>query len=236
MHGPFVISHAACKGYAPENTLLGVRQAIELGADGIEIDVHASRDGVPVLIHDDTVDRTTDGSGAVSQMALTQLRKLDAGNGERIPTLAEALDLTRGRVLLVIEVKQAGIEEQVLRVVRDQQAVSDCVVHSFNPQIVSRFRALEPTLPAALLTPGLDAADWDPLFALALSLNAQGISVFFQKVNADLVRRAHLRKLSFYAWTVNEPDDMRRLRDCGVDAITTDYPDLLRGVLKSDSR
>ncbi|MGB6837413.1 MAG: glycerophosphodiester phosphodiesterase family protein [Dehalococcoidia bacterium] len=231
MHRPFVISHAACKGHTPENTLLGVRRAIELGADGIEIDVHASRDGVPVLIHDDTVDRTTDGSGAVSQMTLARLQKLDAGDGERVPTLAETLDLTRGRVLLVMEVKQAGIERRVLRIVRDQKALNDCVVHSFNPQVVGRFRALEPALPAALLTAGLGVADWDQLFAFALSLNAQGLSVLFGKVDAELVRRAHRRKLTFYTWTVNEIDDMRRMRDCGVDAITTDYPDRLRTAL-----
>lgn len=230
MHSPFVISHAACRGHAPENTLRGVRRAIELGADGIEIDVHASRDGVPVLIHDDTLDRTTNGSGRVSEMTLTQLRKLDAG-GERIPTLAETLDLTQGHALLVIEVKQAGIEEQVLRVVRDQTAVDDCVIHSFNPQVVGRFRTLAPTLPAALLTDGREVADWGQLFSFALSMNAQGISAFFAKVDAELVRRAHLRKLSFYTWTVNEPDDMRRMRDCGVDAITTDYPDRLREAL-----
>jgi glycerophosphoryl diester phosphodiesterase len=236
MHRPFVISHAACKGHAPENTLLGVRRAIELSADGIEIDVHASRDGVPVLIHDDTVDRTTDGTGAVSQMTLDELRGLDAGDGERVPTLAETLDLTRGRCLLVMEVKQAAIEEQVLRVVRDQRALGDCVVHSFNPQVVGRFRALEPTLPAALLTAGLNITDWNELFALALSLNAQGISVLFGKVDANLVRRAHLRKLSVYTWTVDEADDMRRMRDCGVDAITTDYPDRLQAALEAESR
>ena len=231
MHRPFVISHAACKGHAPENTLLGVRKAIELGADGIEIDVYASRDGVPVLIHDETVDRTTNGSGPVSEMSMAELRKLDAGGGERIPALAEVLEVTKDRALLVIEVKQAGIEEQVLRVVRELGALNDCVVHSFNPQVVSRFRAAEPALPAALLIGAVDVTDWGQLFSFALSLNAQGISVFFPMVDAGLVWRAHLRKLSFYTWTVNEADEMGRLRDCGVDAITTDYPDRLREAL-----
>lgn len=232
MHRPFVISHAACKGHAPENTLLGVRKAIELGADGMEIDVHASRDGVPVLIHDDTVDRTTDGSGTVSQMTLARLQRLDAGDGERIPTLAETIDLTRGHILLVMEVKQAGIEERVLQVVRDKKALNDCVVHSFDPRVVGRFRTLEPAMPAALLTAGLDVADWDQLFAAALSLNAQGLSVLFPKVDAELVRRAHRRKLSFFTWTVNEIDDMKRMRDYDVDAIITDYPDRLRTALE----
>jgi len=91
-------------------------------------------------------------------------------------------------------------------------------------------------MPAALLTSGLDAADWGQLFTFALCLNAQGVSIFFPKVDADLVRRAHLRKLSFYTWTVDEVQDMRRLRDCGVDAIITDYPDRLRQALEAASR
>jgi len=237
---PFVIAHAACKGHAPENTLAGLRAALELGADGIEVDVRTTADGVPVLLHDPTVDRTTDGHGDVTKMALADVKTLDAGArqfegrfaGEAVPSLAEALDLTRGRALTVLEIKQLDIEEQVLRVVRDLGAVSDCVVHSSLPQVVARCRALEPSLPAALLTTAADVTDWAPLFALALSLNAQGISVLFSRVDADVVRQAHLRKLTFYAWTVNEADDMRRLRESGVDAITTDYPDRLRAALR----
>ena len=237
---PFVIAHAACKGHAPENTLAGLRAALELGADGIEVDVHCTADGVPVLLHDPTVDRTTNGHGEVTKMTLAQVKRLDAGTrqfegrftGEPVPTLAEALDLTRGRALMVLEIKQLDIEEQVLRVMRDLGAVNDCVVHSFLPQVVARCRALEPTLPAALLTNATDVTDWAPLFAFALSLNAQGVSVFYPRVDADVVRQAHLRKLSLYTWTVNEVEDMRRLRDCGVDAITTDYPDRLRTALR----
>ena len=243
---PFVIAHAACKGHAPENTLAGLRAALELGADGMEVDVHATADGVPVLMHDSTVDRTTDGQGEVSGMTLAQVKELDAGArqadapsgfegrfaGERVPTLAEALELTRGRALMVLEVKQLGIEEQVLRVVRDLDAVNDCAVHSFLPQVVARYRALEPSLPAALLTNAMDVTDWASLFAFALSLNAQGVSVFYPRADADVVRQAHLRKLSFYTWTVNEVEDMRRLREYGVDAITTDYPDRLLAALQ----
>lgn len=233
---PFVIAHAACKGHAPENTLAGLRAALDLGADGMEIDVQATADGVPVLLHDATVDRTTDGQGEVSKLTLAEVKRLDAGArqfegrfaGEPVPTLAEALDLTRGRALMVLEVKQPDIEEQVLRVVRDLDAVNDCVVHSFLPQVVARCRALEPSLPAALLTSAADMTEWAPLFAFALSLNAQGVSVFYPRVDAAVVRQAHLRKLSLYTWTVNEMEDMRRLRDFGVDAITTDYPDRLR--------
>jgi len=236
---PFVIAHAACKGHAPENTLAGLRAALDLGADGIEVDVHATADGVPVLLHDSTVDRTTDSQGDVRKMSLAKVKKLDAGArqfegrfaGEPVPTLAEALDLTRGRALMILEIKQPDIEEQVLRVVRDLGAVGDCAVHSFLPRVVARYRALEPSMPAALLTNAVDVTDWARLFAFALSLNAQAVSVFYPPVDESVVRRAHLRKLSFYTWTVNELDDMRRLWGYGVDAITTDYPDRLRAVL-----
>ena len=234
---PLVISHAACKGHAPENTLAGITTALELGADGIEIDVQASADGVPVLMHDPTVDRTTDGSGEVSHLTLAELRRLDAGprrfegrfRGEKIPTLAEALDVARARALLVIEVKQPEIEEALLKVVRDLDALDGCVVHSFFPQVVAKVRQIEPRLPAALLTGAQN--DWGKFFAFALSLNAQGVSVLHSAVDAAVARRARLRKMTLSTWTANEAEDMRRLLDCGVDAITTDYPDRLRSLL-----
>ena len=123
MSQPIVVSHAACAGHAPENTLAGLRLALHMGAHAIEIDVHLSADGIPVLIHDDSVDRTTDGRGAVASLTLAELRELRAGarspfetfRGEKVPTLAEALELTRGRVLLVIEIKPPHIEEAAPR-------------------------------------------------------------------------------------------------------------------------
>jgi glycerophosphoryl diester phosphodiesterase len=234
---PLVISHAACRGHAPENTLAGLNAALKLGADGIEIDVHASADGVPVLIHDETVDRTTDGTGEVSRLALAELQRLDAGarqfegrfSGEKIPSLAETLDLVKGRALMVLEVKQPGIEEALLKVVGDLGALDWCVVHSFYPQIVATARQMEPRLPASLLTVTPD--DWGRFFEFALSLNAQGVAVLHDAVDAALARRARLRNLSLSTWTANETEDMRRLIECGVDAITTDYPNRLRAVL-----
>ena len=109
---PLVISHRACAGHAPENTLAGIRRALELGADGIEIDVQATADGVPVLMHDLTVDRTTNGHGELAKMTLAELQALDAG-GEPPPTLADVLQLTKGRALLVAEIKQPGIEKHL---------------------------------------------------------------------------------------------------------------------------
>lgn len=223
-----ITSHATCKGHAPENTLAGVRAALAYQADAMEIDVRLTRDGSPVLLHDATVDRTTNGKGAIEAFSLRQARQLDAGGGERIPTLREVLDEVAGRMLVVLEIKPSDIEEPVLQVVRRARALDWCAVHSFLPNVVERVRTLEPRLPCSLLVGGQYVADWGQLFSFALSLNAQGVAVSHEAVTPELVRAAHLRELSVSCWTANSRDDIRRLAACGVDAITTDYPDRAR--------
>ncbi|MGB2694526.1 MAG: glycerophosphodiester phosphodiesterase family protein [Dehalococcoidia bacterium] len=225
---PLVTAHAACKGHAPENTLAGVRAALDLGADAMEIDVRLTRDGMPVLLHDSTVDRTTDGEGRLDEFSLRQMRRLDAGDAERIPTLREVLDAVAGNMLVVLEIKAADIEEPVLNAVRRAKALDWCVVHSFRPNVVERIRRLEPRMPCSLLTGGENVVDWGQLFSFALSLNAQGVAIHHEAITEELARAAHLRELRVSCWTANKRDDVRRLAACGVDAITTDYPDRAR--------
>jgi glycerophosphoryl diester phosphodiesterase len=236
MRLPLVTSHAACKGHAPENTLAGIEAALRLGADAIEIDVHCTADRVPVLIHDETVDRTTDGSGNVHEMPLAVVRALDAGArqfapkfaGERIPTLAEVLDLTRGKVLLQIEIKQQGIEREVVDAVRAAAAVGDCETHSFYPAVVRAMREAEPRMAAALLTGGDRVADWDDFWGFALSLGAQGVSVYHSFATPERVRAAQRRGLTFMTWTVDDEKDIASVIDAGVDSICSNFPDLVR--------
>jgi len=234
-----VTSHAACKGHAPENTLAGIERALGFGVDAIEIDVHRTSDGVPVLLHDDTVDRTTDGTGDVREMTLARVRELDAGArqlvprfaGARVPTLRETVELTNGRALLQIEVKQPGIEEEVAAVVRDADAVRWCEVHSFYPQVVSAMRAVEPRMAAALLVDTRRVKDWEEFFGFALSLNAQGISVHYDAITPELVHRGQLRSLTFMAWTVDDDADIARMIDAGVDSICSNFPDAVKRIL-----
>ncbi len=228
MTTPLITAHAACKGHAPENTLAGVRAALDLGADAIEIDVRCTSDGVPVLLHDATVDRTTDGQGDLAALSLRQARRLHTSDGERIPTLKETLQAVAGRALLVLEVKPTDIEEAVLETVRKAGALDWCAVHSFRPQVVERVRTLEPRMPCLLLMGGREVVDWGQLFSFALSLGAQGIAVHHGALTPELVRSAHLRALRVSTWTVNRQADVRRAAACGVDAITSDYPDRVR--------
>ncbi len=237
MSHPIITSHAACRGHAPENSLAGLRAALRLGADAIEIDLHCTRDGTPVLVHDATVDRTTDGEGAIAGLSLRQARGLSLlsaqgrPTAQRIPTLRETLQTVAGRALLVLEVKAAGIEEAVLATVRRNKALDWCVVHSFRPGVVKRIRKLEPRMPCSLLTSGRDVSDWRELFGFALSLGAQGVAVHHSVVAPELVRAAHLRELRLSTWTVNKRSDVRRVAAAGVDALTTDYPDRARSWL-----
>ena len=241
MRRPLVTSHAACKGHAPENTLAGIEAALRLGADAIEIDVHCTSDNVPVLIHDDLVDRTTDGAGNIHEMTLETARALDAGarqfapqfQGERIPTLAEVLDLTNGKALLQIEIKQPDIEEHVAHVVRDAGAIASCETHSFYPKIVRAMREIEPRMASALLTDGRRIVEWQEFYSFALSLNAQGVSVYHSWAEPRRVREGQLRGLTFMVWTVDDETDMRTMIDAGVDSICSNFPDLVRQAVVS---
>jgi len=166
---PLVISHAACAGHAAENTLAGIRAALEIGADAIEVDVQGSADGVPVLMHDLSLDRTTNGSGDLASMSVEQLQALDAG-GEPVPTFAQALELTRDRALLVAEIKRPGIEERVAAVVREREALADVMVWSFFPQALESMRRAEARLPGGLLIGPETLPRWPEMRELAIHL------------------------------------------------------------------
>jgi glycerophosphoryl diester phosphodiesterase len=225
-----IISHAACGGHAPENTLAGIRKAIELGSEAIEIDVQASADGVPVLMHDLTVDRTTTGSGAIAALSLAELRALDVG-GEPVPTLAEVLDLTMGKVLLVMEIKQPGIEEQIARVVHEKQALDDVMAWSFYPPALEGMRVAEPRIPCALLVAGESMPQWDKMRSLALRLGVQGVSVFTPGIDARIVEDCRRRGLALYTWTPDTETAIERAIRAGVDGVCSNFPDRVVAVL-----
>jgi glycerophosphoryl diester phosphodiesterase len=224
---PLVISHAACGGHTPENTLAGIRKALDIGVNGIEIDVQASSDGIPVLMHDLTVDRTTNGSGKVASMSLEELRALDAG-GEPVPTLDEVLALTAGKALLVIEVKQPGVEEQIAAVVRERGALNDVMVWAFSAQSLQAMRRAEPLLPGALLiapSASGELPNWPRRRERALRIGLQGASIFHLGISAEIANDCRRSGLALYAWTPDSQEDIARLIDIGIDGICTNYPD-----------
>ena len=215
-----ILGHRGASGAAPENTLRAFALAAEVGADGIELDVQPSADGVPVIMHDATVDRTTNGHGRVADLTYAALAALDAGGGERVPTLAEALTLARGRLFVDIEIKDAGIEPAIADLVARLDMDEQVVISSFSPASLAGMRAAAPHLRRWLLS-----GDWSAaILETALGLGAVGIAPRSTWVEAELLAAARAHGLAVVTWTVNAEADLRRLLALGVDGLITDEP------------
>ena len=150
---PLRIAHrgASGRGLAPENTLAAFEKALDIGVDMLEIDVRLTGDGQLIVLHDPSLDRTTDCEGIVREMGLDEIRKADAGDGERVPILREVFDLARNRAPILLEIKSDFIAERVVQAIADAQIEEQVVVQSFNPQTVERVKRLAPHLPSSLL-------------------------------------------------------------------------------------
>ncbi len=227
------IAHRGARGRYPENTLSAFRAAIDAGADMCELDVQTTRDGVAVAIHDDTVDRTTNGKGAVAKMALGEIKRLDAGAkfaeqfaGERIPTLEEVLAAVKGRCALNIELKAEGVESEVCKLMREYGAIGTSIVSSFDWDSLARARRIEPALRIGVLAEEKPEA----MLAEAIATGALAVNPRFDLATEELCESAHRHGLKVYTWTVDVPDAMRALIRNGVDGIMTNYPERLREV------
>lgn len=210
-----VIGHRGASAHYPENTLASFRGAMQAGAPMVELDAQLSRDGAVVVIHDETVDRTTNGRGLVANLSLAELRRLDAGGGERIPLLAEVLELP---VAVNVEIKDSAAVEAVAQLVAGRENV---VVSSFDLDALDRVRQLAPRLPLAYLS---RQDDWRVVLERAQSAGAYALNPPRQAVTGLLVEEAHRAGLHVMSYTVNDPGEGRRLQSLGVDALFTDDP------------
>ena len=234
---------ASGAGFAPENTLTAVEKALQIGVDLVEVDIHLTADGVPVVIHDLTVDRTTDGSGPVDTLTLAEVRKLDAGSWfdasfreERIPTLEEALDLARKRALLLIEAKTEEAAERAVTVIRSMRAQSHAVIQSFYGPAIRAVNRLDRRIPTAFVMTGGEAAlrRKTGVVKRVLKIGANALALNYRAARPDLVEMFLTRAMGFWVWTVDQEADMRELIEMGVGGIITNYPDRLNRVLESD--
>lgn len=214
-----IYAHRGASAEAPENTLEAFKRAINAGADGIEFDVHATADRIPVVIHDRDVSRTTNGQGNVDELTLEEIRQLDAGQGELIPTLHDVLDLTAARLRLYIELKQAGIERQILEMLSGY-ADAAWLIGSFMPDVLRNVRAADPGAMLWLIT---DEAS-DRVFAFAKEINAAALSLRYDKLTPEVVERCRAANLDVAVWTVDDLAEARRMRDLGAVALCTDDP------------
>lgn len=225
---PLIIGHRGASADAPENTLAALVLAAEHGADGVEFDVQQTADGELVVIHDDTVDRTTNGTGVVTKMTLAQLRELDAGSGQSIPTLDEVFETLGQHILYNVEVKEISLRDR-----GTETAVSDrihahnletrVIVSSFSPWAVRRARQhLTRSTPVALLR----EAGWQRFCYLLASGEADHPQNML--VDAAYMAWARQRGWRVNVWTVDEPVEAQRLVTLGVDGLITNKPKFLR--------
>ncbi len=222
---PLIGGHRGNPAEAPENTLTSFRSALDLGVDMIECDVHPSSDGELVVIHDHTLDRTTNGSGLVVQHTLAELRQLDAGSGERVPLLRELLDLVSGRAGLCIELKQIpiayrGLEERVIGLLREHQLVEQTAVISFLHSSVRRLKELEPQLQVGILE---GARPIDPVGLMRGAL-ADIYAPHYGAMDPDLVQAVHAAGGSVGVWTVDDEQAVAWCRACRPDSVFTNRP------------
>lgn len=236
---PWIIAHRGASGHAPENTLAAFERAVQLGAAFIETDLHLTRDARFVAMHDATLERTTNGRGAVHDFTLGELRELDAGKwfdrefmGERIPTLEEILEFSREHdAVFYLEIKYDsawGMHHALVAALQKAQSAARTAVISFDPGTLKAIHRLDPSLMIGLL---IDRPVPD-FVTLATSAGARQVCPVSAIVTPELVGQAHQCDLHVAAWTVNTVDEMRRMMAAGVEGIMTDFPGRLRAAIE----
>ncbi len=216
----FVVGHRGASAYEPENTIRSIKRAFEMGADAVEVDARLSKDGYVIIIHDETVDRTTNGSGIVSKLNLEEIRALDAGKGEKIPTLQEVLKEVEGRGCLFLEIKAEEAVVPSLRIVKEMEMMDDVLFISFSTNALTSIKETNKEAHIGLLyfkpTNGIVGAK---------KLGCEAVLPYYRLATGKSISFAHRMKLKVIPWTIDELDVAKELKDRGADGIATNRPD-----------
>jgi glycerophosphoryl diester phosphodiesterase len=236
---PLVIAHRGASAYRPENTLSAYELAVEQGADMIEIDLHTTRDGVVAIRHDAELE-PLGRDGEIADCTLAELRELDVGGGQSIPTLDEVLDAFGSRIPFNLELKigeaggrYPGMEAAAVEAARRRGILDRTLYSSFYDEVLRELRAIGGTRVRLAVLVSLRHPE--RVFERAEAVGAEAVNPFFTLVDAELVARCHGEGLAVYPYTVDEPDWMERLLDLGVDGLFTNRPDRMRSLLKEQA-
>lgn len=238
-----IIAHRGASGYCPENTMVAFKKAIAQKSDGIELDVHLSKDGYIMICHDETIDRTTNGTGRIKEMSYDEIRKYDAGawfnkkyEGEKIPTLNEFFDLMKDNDLLInIELKAGsmlypGIESKVLDLIEEYDFMDRVIVSSFDHHSVVKCKELNPNIKTGAL---YELNLYEPWVYATEKLGADALHPHYKFVDKELISQLEPNNLMLNIYTVNDTDLMKYYYNMGVTSIITNYPDLAKSVVQS---
>lgn len=220
------IGHRGARGYAAENTLSSFEKAIDLKVDGIELDVHLSADGKLMVIHDETIDRTTNGKGLVNSFTRAELENFSIEDNNKIPTLSSVFDLVDRRCFINIELKSFETASKVValieKYIREKHwKYTDFIVSSFDWNALEEVNFVNPEIPIAVLT----ETDLDKALAFAKIIQAKAINPDFQLLNIENTKKLQENGFEVYPWTVNETTDIKKMQSFNVNGIISDFPD-----------
>ena len=215
------IGHRGAAGHDPENTLAAIQKGIALGVDFVEIDLRRTADGVLVVLHDKTVNRTTNGKGRVDQLSLQEVKKFNAGNGEHIPTLKEVLKVAAGETGLMLELKVKGMAQQTVEVVREAGFREPLIYASFLHDELQHVRTVEPEASLMVLFGGLSRAS----VARAIKYGSSYVGLRHDKTTRVLVDSFHRAGLLVFVYTADAPSDIQRALSLDVDGVISNFPE-----------
>ncbi|MBO6620471.1 MAG: hypothetical protein JJ892_10280 [Balneola sp.] len=242
----FVIAHRGASAYFPENTMSAFRAAVDMNADMIELDVLMSKDNVPVVFHDEKLDRKTNGSGLVADHTISELKKLDAGSwfhpkfkNERISTLREVLEYSKDKVKVNIEIKseavtdieESGVVDLVLTLVGELEMEDKVLISSFDYRVLERVKKSKHTVKVAMLYEHRQSKGRTPV-TLAGDYNIDAFNLNKKELTAGWIKQLNDHKIPFLVYTVNDEKLMKSIIESGAKGIFTDKPDVLNVVVK----
>lgn len=219
------IGHRGAAGHAPENTLAAIQKGLALGVDFVEIDVRRTADGVLVVLHDETVNRTTNGKGRVDRLCLRDIEKLNAGNGEHIPTLEEVLKVAAGGTGLMLELKIKGAAQQTVEAVREAGFSDSLIYASFLHDELKHVRTVDPEASLMVLFGGLSRVS----VARAIKYEPSYVGLRHNKATRPLVEAFHRAGMLVFVYTADAPSDIQHALSLDVDGIISNFPDRIAG-------
>lgn len=223
-----LIAHRGASKIAPENTLKAFQKAIDLRADYVEFDVHQSMDGELIIIHDPNTFRSTGHRGSIKKMSLSEIKELDAGEGEQIPTLEELIKLAKGKIGLQLEIKASGLAQKIVDILQNADLIESTIISSFIHKELSEVQKIEPN---AKLAPLLLGIRKNKTLQKATDNKFGYIHPQFKLINKSFIDAAHEKDIKVNAWTIDTRDDMEKLIKIGIDGIITNDVELAKEVL-----
>ncbi|OGY64736.1 MAG: hypothetical protein A3I24_02480 [Candidatus Harrisonbacteria bacterium RIFCSPLOWO2_02_FULL_41_13b] len=223
-----VIGHRGASGYVLENSLESFKKAIKMGVDEVEFDIRRTKDGKAIVMHDAKLNRTTNGRGVIKKLTLKEIRRFRMENGEIIPTLEEVLLVLKNKIGCTIEVKDYGLEKEIVRLIKKLKVKNWVIVGSFKKTVIKKVKKLMPEARTQLIA--------DRVFSVrhfikkSLSLGASIIALDYKKISKKFIDVAHKNNLKVYVWTVNDRKIANKMRRLGVDGMEGNYPDRLNQI------